>query len=322
MDVIALVAPPVDPAVVQSAYAALLGPEFRVSVFGSQADVSDDVAGTAVACVAAAGCTVDARLFKRAPALKLVQIPGHGFDHVSVTDAETAGVAVATVASSGAEAHTVAEMALLLAGVAGRRIMQGDRFVRDGNWGPLLMLQQGVFELAGKTLGIVGLGRIGRELATRATAFGMRVVYFDVVKAETDLEFMQLDDLLAAADVVSLHAPLTPATRFLINERTLSLMKPTAVLVNTARGPLVDAHALADALREGRLRAAAIDVFDAEPPGPDHPLLGLDNVVLSPHMAGVTADSILRILAAAFENVRRLYRGEPLHDVLPAGAEH
>src|SRR5206468_845346 len=157
------------------------------------------------------------------------------------------------------------------AGVASRRVLHGDRAVREGRWGALAMLEDGVFELAGKTIGLVGLGRIGREVAKRARAFDMRVLYHDVFRPSPDeerdagVEYRDLEPLLGEADIVSLHAPLTPETRGLMNERTLALMKPNAVLVNTARGPLVDAAALAAALTNGTIRAAAIDVFDPEP---------------------------------------------------------
>jgi phosphoglycerate dehydrogenase-like enzyme len=219
-------------------------------------------------------------------------------------------------------------MAILLAGIASRRVLDGDRAVRAGEWGTLVMLQRGVFELAGKTIGLVGLGRIGREVAKRARAFDMRVLYYDVIRPEPEqerdagVEYRELEALLGEADIVSLHAPLTPETRGLINERTLAVMKPNAVLVNTSRGPLVDASALAKALRAGVIRAAAIDVFDPEPPPADLELYGLDNVVLSPHMAGVTAESIMRIIAAALENCRRVARGEPPLDVVTAGSSH
>lgn len=310
------------------AYGGMLGSEWEVHAYRDQEDVPDDVASRAEYVLAAAGPVVDARLIKRAPHLRLIQIPGHGFDHVSLEDAAAAGVPVATVASSGAEAHTVAEMAILLAGAAGRRIVEGDAFVRRGEWGPLVFLQRGVFELAGKTIGLVGFGKIGREVAKRARGFDMRVLYHDVYRPEPDVErdlgveFAELDDLLRESDIVSLHAPLTPETSGMIDERALALMKPTAILVNTARGPLVDAEALARALREKRIRGAGIDVLDPEPPKTDNPLLGLDEVVFSPHMAGVTAESLLRILQAALENIRRVVRGEQPLDVVTAGTAH
>jgi phosphoglycerate dehydrogenase-like enzyme len=142
------------------------------------------------------------------------------------------------------------------------------------------------------------------------------------VERELGVEFKELDDLLRESDVVSLHAPLTPETTGMINDRALGLMKPTAILVNTARGPLVDADALARAIREKRIRGAGIDVLDPEPPNKDNPLLGLEEVVFSPHMAGVTAASLLRILQAALENIRRVVRGEEPLDVVKPGAAH
>jgi len=326
---IAVVPPPSDPSLASIAYGGMLGDGWTVDAFNSLDDVPDDVAAKAQFLVVPPGSgDVDERFFKRAPGIRLVQVPGHGFDHVNLADAAAVDVPVATVASSGAEAHTVAEMAILLAGVASRRILQGHQAVVDGRWGALAMLQGGVFELAGKTIGLVGLGRIGREVAKRARAFDMRVIYSDVFRATPDqerdagVEFRELDALLGEADIVSLHAPLTPETRGLIGERTLALMKPNAVLVNTSRGPLVDATALAKALREGRIRAAAIDVFDPEPPPAGLPLYALDNVVLSPHMAGVTGESILRIIAAALENCRRVARGEAPLDVVTEGSSH
>jgi phosphoglycerate dehydrogenase-like enzyme len=329
MQLIAVVPPPSDPSLASVAYGGMLGEGWDVIAFNALDEVTDEAAASAEFLVAPPGSgDVDARFFKRAPRLKLVQVPGHGFDHVNVADAAAAGVPVATVASSGAEAHTVAEMAIVLAGVASRRVLQGHRAVLDGRWGALEMLQGGVFELAGKTIGLVGLGRIGREVAKRARAFDMRVVYHDVFRLTPDqerdagVEFRELDALLGESDVVSLHAPLTPETRGLINAQTLKRMKPNAVLVNTSRGPLVDSSALATALRNGTIRAAAIDVFDPEPPPPGLPLYELDNVVLSPHMAGVTGESILRIIAAALENCRRVARGEPPLDVVTEGSSH
>ncbi len=329
MLLIGIVPPSSDPALASMAYAGMLGEGWEVEGSNAIDDVPDDIAARAEFLVAPpGGGDVDARLFQRAPRLRLVQVPGHGFDHINVADASAAGVPVATVASSGAEAHTVAEMAILLAGVASRRVLQGHRALVGGRWGTLAMLEGGVFELAGKTIGLVGLGRIGREVTKRARAFDMRVLYHDVFRltgaeeSAIGVEFRELEALLGEADIVSLHAPLTPETRGLINARTLGLMKPNAVLVNTARGPLVDAAALAGALRAGTIRAAAIDVFDPEPPGLGNPLLGLDNVVLSPHMAGVTGESILRILAAALQNCLRVARGEPPLDVVTEGSSH
>ena len=329
MLLIGIVPPPADPSLASAAYGGMLGEGWEVEAYNDPRDIPDDVAAEAEFLVVPPGSgTIAAAVLSRMPKLRLIQVPGHGFDHVDVAAATAAGVSVATVASSGAEAHTVAEMAILLAGAASRRMLPGDRAVREGRWGTLAMLQGGIFELAGKTIGLVGLGRIGREVAKRANAFDMRVIYYDVFRIapeqeqEAGVEFRGLDELFGESDIVSLHAPLTPETRGLINDRTLGLMKPMAVLVNTARGPLVDASALARALRDGTIRAAAIDVFDPEPPPPDLPLYELENVVLQPHMAGVTGESILRIIAAAMENCRRVARGEDPLDVVAEGSSH
>ncbi len=324
---VVLVPPPSDPEMAVGFYGHLLGEGWVVRGFRCPADIPDDVAAKMEFLVAPPPSKVGGALLRRAPALRLIQIPGHGFDHVDIGAARAAGVPVATVASSGAEASTVAEMALLLAGALLRRIVELDARVRAGGWGHLEMLQRGVFELAGKTMGIVGFGRIGRELAKRARAFEMRVVYFNPrpvpaeIAAAYGAEYLRFEELLAAADVVSLHAPLTAQTRGMIDRRALERMKPSAVLVNTARGALVDAEALAQALREGRIGGAAIDVFDAEPPPPDHPLRGAPNCILSAHMAGVTAESVLRILQAALENCRRVARGEMPQDVVEEAEE-
>ncbi|MEX2457603.1 MAG: NAD(P)-dependent oxidoreductase [Actinomycetota bacterium] len=323
MLLVALIPPPSPPEIAAPAYQGMLGEGWEVRAFREQGEVPDDVAAEAEFLMPAASQGVDASLLSRMPRLRMVQVPGHGYDHVSLADAAAAGVPVCSVASSGAEAHTVAEMAILLAGVASRQIVKGHDLVRGGGWGAqALLLTGGVLELAGKTMGLVGLGRIGREAAKRARAFDMRVLYHDVVRppaeeeASLGIEFRELDDLLKESDVVSLHAPLTRATRGLIDERALSLMRGNAVLVNTSRGALVDAAALADALKAGRIRAAALDVFETEPPPPDSPLVGLDNVILSPHMGGVTGESVLRILGAAIENVRRVSRDEEPLDVI------
>ncbi len=328
MLVIALVPPPAEPELASAAYGSMLGEGWTARGFRSQEDVPDEIAAAADMVIAAAGRAVDARLLRRAPNLKLIQVPGHGFDHIHLQDARAAGVPVATIASSGAEAHTVAEMTILLAGAVSRRVLDGDRLVREQMWGQYGMLQRGVCELAGKTLGLIGLGRIGHEVAIRARAFAMNVIYHKsrrldlATEAELGVEFRELDALLAESDIVSLHAPLTPETRGLINKRALSRMKSTAVVVNTARGELVDAAALASALSEGRIAGAAIDVFDREPPSPDDPLRTAPNVVLSPHMAGVTLESVMRVLEAAFENCRRVARGEPPRDVVDVDSGH
>jgi phosphoglycerate dehydrogenase-like enzyme len=199
--------------------------------------------------------------------------------------------------------------------------------LKRGEFANVTLMQAGVFELAGKTIGIVGLGRIGREVAKRARGFDMKIVYHDAFRPPPDaerelgVEYRDLDALLQESDVVTLHVPATGKTKALIGARELEMMKPEAILVNTSRGPIVDHDALVDALRSKSIRAAALDVYDPEPPQPDDPLLGLDNVTFSPHMAGVTAESLLRILQAAMANCNRVARGEEPLDVVE-GTEH
>lgn len=318
---VALVPEPTDRAFVETTYIAILGNGWDVKAFRNQEDVPDDDAADAEFIVAATPQAVDSQLLGRAPKLRLVQVLGHGFDHVNLEHAGAAGIPVANVGSSGAEAHTVAEMTMLLAGMSSRRLIEGDRRVRERRWGQVAMLQAGVLELAGKTIGLVGFGRIAREVAKRARAFEMRVLYHNPkpdpdAERELGVEYRELELLLAESDVVSLHTPLTPETERMINEEALAKMKPTAVLVNTARAALIDEKAVAVALQEGRLRGYATDVFEPEPPNADSPILAAPNAVLSPHMGGVTVESLLRIVQAALENCKRVAAGEDPIDVV------
>ena len=193
--------------------------------------------------------------------------------------------------------------------------------MRRGEW-PVWTLRSRSFEVAGKTLGLIGFGRIGREVARRARAFETAIIYYDPVRAPASVEAefgavsMPLDDLLRRADIVSLHVPLTPETRGLIDARALRLMQPHAMLINTARGALVDEQALAQALREDWIAGAGLDVLRQEPPQPDNPLLACENVMLTPHVAAGTRDAYLTKMRAAFANMERVARGEsPLHQV-------
>lgn len=322
MLLVALIAPPADPSIPARLYGGILGRGWAVRGFGAQDDVPDEVAAEMEFLAAGSPAVVNARLLRRAPKLKLIQVIGHGYEHVNLDDARAAGVPVATIASSGAEAHIVAEMTILLAGAACRAILEGDAATRRREWGQVTMLERGIVEMAGKTFGIIGLGAIGREVAKRARGFDMQVVYHDRervdrgLEAKLGVEFRNFEALLAESDFVSLHVPLTAENERLIDARALALMKPNAVLINTARGQLVDGAAVATALHAGRLGAAAIDVFDAEPPHASDPLLHARRCVLSPHMAGVTAESLDRILRAALENCQRVARGEAPRDVI------
>jgi phosphoglycerate dehydrogenase-like enzyme len=191
----------------------------------------------------------------------------------------------------------------------------------EADWA-LPRLQRSITELSGKTLGIIGLGHIGEEVARRAVAFDMNIVYAGPkpVPAEKEARLgarhVELDALLRMSDYVSLHAPLTGATRHLLDAERLALLKPTAFVVNTSRGALIDQDALADALHAGALAGAGIDVFDPEPPTPALRLLKAPNVVLSPHVAGVTRETLVRIALAAVQNAADFVAGGPPRDVV------
>jgi D-3-phosphoglycerate dehydrogenase len=200
-------------------------------------------------------------------------------------------------------------MALLLA--LARHVPQGDRAVRDGKWPRLVGA-----ELREKTLGIIGLGQIGREVALRAKAFGMELIAFDVqpneaFAKEQGIHFMPMLDVLMQADFVTLHTPVTEKTRGLINAVTLQSMKRSAYLINTARGELIDEAALEMGLREGWIAGAACDVFAKEPPG-DNPLLKLDNFIAAPHSAGQTDAGLRKLGEVTVDNIIRLMHGEEL----------
>lgn len=297
---------------------ASLGDDWEVTGASSADEAPDALARAEV--VLAGLAPVDADAIARAEQLRFIQTPSHGFDNVDLDAAAARGIPVCNVGTSGAEAANVAEHAFLLMLACAKRLVEGHTTLSEGRWATQELLGAGLTELHGHTLGIVGLGQIGREVARRGRAFGMTILYTDVVDApDAETEFglrrVELDELLAASDAITIHTPLTPSTRGLIGAEQLAKMKRGAILVNTARGAIVDAEALAEACRAGRV-LAGIDVFDPEPPAAGHPLLGCPNVVLSPHTAGVTRESVQRIMAAALDNIRRFARGEALRDVV------
>jgi D-3-phosphoglycerate dehydrogenase / 2-oxoglutarate reductase len=237
--------------------------------------------------------------------LKVVSRHGVGYDNVPVAALTRKGIALAVVGNINSEA--VAEHVLFLMLSLARNAIVNDRAVRAGDWAERNKLE--AFELAGRTLLLIGLGRIGRAVASLAQAFKMRVLAYDPYVSAADataLGVTKTDDWrasLADTDVLSLHVPRSAETENMIGAAELHRMKPTALLINTGRGGLVDEKALADALGAGRIRGAGIDVFEEEPPGPDHPLLASEKVILSPHIAGLTRESSARLSFAAAENV-------------------
>ena len=250
----------------------------------------------------------------RATRARLVHKFGAGVNTIDVDAATKHGIAVANM--PGANAPSVAEGTLLLMLAALRRLPALDRATRDGcGWPSDPQLGETVRDIGGCTVGLVGYGNIAKQVETIVAAMGGTVLHTST--GDDGLPgWRPLPELLAASDIVSLHLPLTGDTNGLIDRAALDRMKPSAVLVNTSRGAIVDEDALVAALREGRLAAAGLDVFGVEPVPPGNPLLGLDNVVLTPHVTWYTVDTMRRYLVDAVANCRRLRDGQPLAHVV------
>lgn len=261
-----------------------------------------------VRCAIVATCRVDGPLLESAPSLGFIQHQGVGTDNIEMAALRARGVALA-LNPVGFEA--VAEHTVLLLLAVYRRLTVADGGLRRGEW-DRWALRPVSHELPGKTVGLVGFGRNGRGVARRLRGFGCRVVYADVVEAPPPrygARRVPLEELLRTADVVSLHCPLTPETRGLLGARNLDLLQAGAVIINTARGELVDEAELVQRLSDGRLGGAGLDVFAAEPPPADHPLWRLPNVVVTPHVAAGTRESFQTKMQVAFANIRRYLRG-------------
>ena len=256
---------------------------------------------------------LDAAVLDAGRRLRLVAQMAVGYDNVDVAAATECGILVTN--TPGVLTETTADLAFALLLAAARRVVEGDRLTRTGgwkSWHPSFLLGQDVH---GATLGIVGLGQIGLAVARRARGFDMRILYHDRTRhpqaeAELGAEYVSLDRLLGESDFVSLHVPLASQTRHLIGQRELSLMKPSAVLVNAARGAVVDQQALCAALKERRIAAAGLDVAEIEPIPVDDPLLTLDNVVVTPHIGSASVATRARMAEMAVESVLQALRGE------------
>ncbi len=260
-------------------------------------------------------------VLKAAGQLRLVQRLGVGFDNVDLDAAR--GLRIPVCHMPDFNAGSVAEHTIALTLALQRRLFEATLLMKAGHWPLGAVVAGGNYDLHGKTMGIIGMGKIGREVAIRMRAFDVRIVYTDVTRLSTEeedrlgAEFRPLERLLSESDIVSLHAPLTPETRGLLGRDELLLMRPSAILINTARGALVDEEALAELLRAGRLAGAGIDVFQDEPPSANHPLRGCKNVVLTPHTAGQTREAMERMVEAMLENLRRIEAGEdPLYRIV------
>jgi glyoxylate reductase len=250
----------------------------------------------------------------RAPALKVIANYGVGFEHIDVAAATRRSIPVTN--TPGVLTETTADLAFTLILATARRVVEGDKRVREGKfqyWAPLLFLGQ---DVSGKILGIIGMGRIGKAVARRAAGFGMQLIYHSRTRLspaeeqELGASLRPLETLLQEADFVTLHVPLTPPTRHLIGSRELELMKNSAYLINTARGPVIDEAALVAALRQGQIRGAGLDVYEREPelcPG----LAELENVMLLPHLGSATVETRTRMALMAAENLLAGLRGDP-----------
>lgn len=262
---------------------------------------------------------VTAATIEAAPKLRMIQKIGVGLDTIDLEAARRRGLVVANM--PGTNSQAVAEMTLLLMLAALRRVAFFDRAMRAGEgWSLSADSFDAVGELSGRTVGFLGYGNVPRRIAPALRALGARVIHHARTPAADDAaSWRTRDELLAQSDILSLHVPLTDDTREVIDAASLARMKPGVVIVNTGRGGLVDQDALVAALKSGHVAAAGLDVVGREPASADNPLFGLDNVVVTPHIAWLTPETLARSLDIAFDNCRRLARGEPLrHQVLPS----
>jgi glyoxylate reductase len=252
-----------------------------------------------------------AELLDRAPRLRVISNFGVGYNNVDLEAATARGIAVCN--TPGVLSGAVADLTLALILAIARRLLANAAYVRAGGWSRREPPPPLGWDPAGKTLGIVGFGRIGQAVALRARAFGMEVVYHDLVtdpvEGLEDCRPVSLEELLETSDVVSLHVNLDPSTHHLIGARELALMKPTAWLINTSRGQVVDQQALTAALRDGTIAGAALDVLDPEPPAPDDPLLAMENVIVLPHVGSATVETRAAMRDMAVRNLVAVLTG-------------
>jgi D-3-phosphoglycerate dehydrogenase len=275
--------------------------------YGSVEEALDDVGRYDAIVVRVA--ELDADVIERADRLKVIAKHGAGLDNVDVDAASRRGIVVCN--TPGANARSVAEHAVALLFGVRRKLRTADRHVRDGGWDRSAFVGR---ELTGDTLGLFGFGAIARETADLARGMGQTVLTYDPYVSDDDVparveRVTERDDLFARSDAVSVHAPLTPETRGAVSTAELTALGEDGVLVNTSRGAIVDEAALVAALDEGRLGGAGFDTFAAEPPGPDHPLYARDDVLLTPHVGGVTEEALARMSRRAAANVRTVYEG-------------
>jgi glyoxylate reductase len=258
---------------------------------------------------------VDSNLMDRSPRLRVISNMAVGYDNIDIKEATRHHIVVGY--TPGVLTETTADFAFALLMAAARRVVEADVYTRQGQWrtwAPMVLLGQ---DIHNATLGIIGLGRIGTEVARRAKGFNMNVIYYDSVRRsrkeekKLGVEYVsELPTLLSRSDFISVHVPLTPETNHLIGANEFALMKPTAVFINTSRGPIVDQKALYEALKKGQIFTAAIDVTETEPIPPDDPLLTLNNIIIAPHIASASYPTRTKMAMMAAENLLAGLRGE------------
>ena len=301
---VALVAVPVPEAVVE-----LLGADCSPCVV-STSDVRANLArAEGLLCPAPFPITIE--LLDAAPRLRVVSNFGVGFNNVNLAEMERRGIAVCN--TPGVLTDAVADLTVGMILMASRGLVANNRFATGGAWAAGEAAPPLGWDLAGKTLGLVGFGRIGRAVAARARHFGVRIVYHDILAAPgpgfEDCQYLSLPELLASSDVVSLHVNLTAETHHHIGRGELELMRPTAWLLNTSRGPVVDQSALVEALRGGTIAGAVLDVLETEPPARDDPILALPNALLLPHIGSATVETREAMLDLAVRNLAAVLGG-------------
>lgn len=258
---------------------------------------------------------IDTTLMDAAPKLRVISNMAVGYDNINIAEATKRHIVVGNTPEVLTE--TTADFAFALLLTAARRVVEADNYTRKGQWntwGPMVLPGQDIHHA---TLGIIGMGRIGTEVARRARGFNMKVLYYDEIRQSREAErelgaeyVSELGQLLSRSDFISIHVPLLPKTHHLIGPAEFAMMKPTTVLVNTSRGPVVDQKALYKALRSGQIFAAAVDVTETEPISPDDPLLTLDNFIITPHIASASFSARRKMALMAAENLLVGLRGE------------
>ena len=296
-------------------------PEMNLTFVSDTASNEDKLAACKEAeavILAAPGANLPTDVLRQCPHVKLVQGVLAGYDRIDVKGMSEMGIPYAN--NGGGNAVPVAEHALGLMLALGRGIVRQANNAKAKRWNR--GLHGGTWELSNKRVGIIGLGPIGRAMARLLQGFGGEIVYYKrtpaspEVEAELRVRYVPLNELMSTSDVISVHLSLTDSSRGLIGARELGLMKPTAIIVNTSRGLVIDEQALYEVLRDGRIAGAGLDVLTQEPTPEDNPLLDLDNVIVTPHQSGISRESGPRSARFAFDNVRRAIMGEPVQSIV------